>query len=92
MAELRARLAAEALDAAAASRAELDRAEAAVLGKRSALTLAHRRLGSLEPAQRAAVGRRLHEARTELEALVAERRRTSTRPSAGRRWRPTGST
>jgi phenylalanyl-tRNA synthetase alpha chain len=65
---------AEALDGARTT-AELDQAETAVLGKRSPLTVAHRRIGSLEPAQRAALGGLLHEARGELEALAADRRR-----------------
>jgi phenylalanyl-tRNA synthetase alpha chain len=52
----------------------LARAETTVLGKRSALTLAHRRLGGLEPEARRAAGRRLNEVRARLEAGAAQRR------------------
>jgi phenylalanyl-tRNA synthetase alpha chain len=45
-----------------------------LLGKRSEITLANRRLGALDPEERRAAGRLLGDARSELEALVAERR------------------
>ncbi len=60
--------------AAPATLEALDRAETAVLGKRSALTLAHRRLGGLEAEARRAAGRRLNEVRARLEAVAGERR------------------
>ncbi|MGH9047977.1 MAG: phenylalanine--tRNA ligase subunit alpha [Acidimicrobiales bacterium] len=59
---------------AASSTAELDRAETAALGKRSAVTLAHRSLGGLEPDARRSVGQALNELRDRLEATTAERR------------------
>jgi phenylalanyl-tRNA synthetase alpha chain len=58
---------------AATSTSELREAETAFLGKRSALVLAHRALGALEPDERRVVGAALHEARERLEALVEER-------------------
>jgi phenylalanyl-tRNA synthetase alpha chain len=45
-----------------------------LLGKRSEITLANRRLGALDPEERRAAGRLLGDARSELEALVRERR------------------
>lgn len=53
----------------------LGAAESAVLGKRSALALAHRELGRVDPGARRELGRSLHEVRGRLEALAAERRR-----------------
>jgi len=62
--------------AAASSTDELRDAGAELLGKRSRLSAAHRSLGGLDPEARRVVGARLHEARAEIEALVAERRET----------------
>jgi phenylalanyl-tRNA synthetase alpha chain len=55
------------LDALAAVDAEL-------LGKRSVLATVRSQLGGMEPDQRKVVGRRVHEVRTEVERLIAERR------------------
>ncbi len=66
------REAAEAL-AAASSPAALAEVQTAVLGKRSALALAHRDLAKLDVEERRAAGKRLHDARTRLEALAAQR-------------------
>ena len=57
----------------ATSLAALAEAQTAVLGKRSALASAHRDLAALDPEERRAAGRVLHEIRTHLEALSAER-------------------
>ncbi len=57
----------------ATSLAALAEAQTAVLGKRSALASAHRDLAALDPEERRAAGRVLHEIRTRLEALAAER-------------------
>ena len=57
----------------ATSLAALAEAQTAVLGKRSALASAHRDLAALDPEERRAAGRVLHEIRTHLEALAAER-------------------
>jgi phenylalanyl-tRNA synthetase alpha chain len=59
----------------APSLAALTEVEAAVLGKRSALTLAHRRLGALAPEERRRAGQGLNETRARLEAVAAGRRR-----------------
>jgi phenylalanyl-tRNA synthetase alpha chain len=67
------RAAARALSEADSTEA-LAEAEAAVLGKRSPLSLAHRRLGILGEEARREAGRQLHEARARLESLAAERR------------------
>ena len=67
------RQAAEAILGAATTDA-LAAAETDTLGKRSALALAHRALGGLDPEARRQAGRLLHEARGRLEALTAERR------------------
>ncbi len=67
------RAAAEALDAAGTT-AELDEAVTAHLGKRSALALAHRALGRLDPEDRRTAGQVLHEARQRLESAVEVRR------------------
>ena len=58
---------------AATSLAALAEARTAVLGKRSALASAHRDLAALDPEERRAAGRVLHEIRAHLEALSAER-------------------
>jgi phenylalanyl-tRNA synthetase alpha chain len=62
--------------AEAASSDALAQVESSVLGKRSPLTLAHRALGSLEPEARRQTGQALHEAKSRLETLVAERAAT----------------
>jgi phenylalanyl-tRNA synthetase alpha chain len=59
---------------AAGSTKELDEVETAVLGKRSALSGAHRTLGGLDPDARRAVGQRLNELRDRLGELAAEHR------------------
>jgi phenylalanyl-tRNA synthetase alpha chain len=58
----------------ATTTAELDAARAEFLGKRSRLTKAHQALAALAPEDRPEAGRRLNEARTRIEQLVAERR------------------
>jgi phenylalanyl-tRNA synthetase alpha chain len=70
-------LAAEAAEAilGASSTAALEAVETALLGKRSALAAARRRLGSLEPKRRRTLGQQLNELRDDLEAQVAARRR-----------------
>lgn len=60
--------------ASAASIAELAEAEAALLGKRSPLSLAHRSLGALDPDARRALGKALHEVRATLEDAARARR------------------
>jgi phenylalanyl-tRNA synthetase alpha chain len=60
--------------AAAASLAELAQLETELVGKRSALTRAHRRLGALDPDERKEAGRRLNEIRAQLEAEIETRR------------------
>jgi phenylalanyl-tRNA synthetase alpha chain len=60
--------------AAAASIEALREVETEILGKRSALSAAHRALGALAPDERRSAGARLHEARVAIEALVGERR------------------
>ena len=52
----------------------LAQVETEYLGKRSALTRAHRTLGGLSPEERKEAGRRLNEVRTGLESQLAERR------------------
>jgi phenylalanyl-tRNA synthetase alpha chain len=59
---------------AATTTAELAEAESSVLGKRSALSGAHRTLGGLDEDARRRVGQELHELRGRMEALAAERR------------------
>jgi len=61
--------------AAAGSVAELDEIELSVLGRRSPLATAHRRLGSLDVEQRREVGRELNEVRRRLEQVMGEARR-----------------
>jgi phenylalanyl-tRNA synthetase alpha chain len=53
---------------------DLHAAEIDLLGKKSEIALANRQLGALDPDVRREVGQRLGELRTNLEALVAERR------------------
>jgi phenylalanyl-tRNA synthetase alpha chain len=60
--------------ASARTSEELGSVETAVLGKRSALSLAHRQLGGLEPEERRAVGSALQQARNRLAGALAERR------------------
>ena len=60
--------------AAAPSTEALAQVETEFLGKRSALTRAHRTLGSLSPEARKEAGRRLNEVREGLETLLAARR------------------
>jgi phenylalanyl-tRNA synthetase alpha chain len=69
------RLERDATDAlsAAATTESLGEVVAAVLGKRSPLARAHRDLAALDPGERRAAGKALHEARRRLEALAAER-------------------
>ncbi len=61
--------------AGARSTEEIRQVAASVAGKRSPLAQVSRTLGGLEPEARKELGRRLHEARAELDALI-ERRRT----------------
>jgi phenylalanyl-tRNA synthetase alpha chain len=70
------RLVAEARTAIAGARTteEIREVTTAVSGKKSPLAVAGRSLGSLEPDARKALGQRLHEARTTVEALLADRR------------------
>jgi phenylalanyl-tRNA synthetase alpha chain len=56
--------------------ADLRQVETAFLGKRGELARAQRALGALDPDERRAVGRRLNEARDQLETLLAERQAT----------------
>jgi phenylalanyl-tRNA synthetase alpha chain len=60
--------------AAAPSTDALARVEGEYLGKRSALTRAHRSLGRLDPEARREAGRHLNEVRARLEGEVARRR------------------
>ncbi len=64
----------ERLVRSAATTAELDEAESAVLGKRSGLAGVQRTLGALDPDERRRVGRELNEVRERVEGLLAERR------------------
>ena len=66
----------EAAIAAAATTDALAQVETDLFGKRSALSGAHRSLGSLDPDARKDAGRRLHEARAVLEGQLASRRIT----------------
>ena len=61
--------------AASATLAELDEAQTALLGKRSALVSARQAIATLEPSARPEAGQLLNEARGRIEALVADRRR-----------------
>ena len=58
----------------AASTEALNQVETEFLGKRSALTRAHRALGGLQPEARKEAGRRLGEAQAQLKAILAARR------------------
>jgi phenylalanyl-tRNA synthetase alpha chain len=58
---------------AASTVAELAEARTAVLGKRSPIALAHRDLAGLDPDERRAAGKDLHDARARLDALADER-------------------
>jgi phenylalanyl-tRNA synthetase alpha chain len=60
--------------AAAASTEAVNHVDSEFLGKRSALTRAHRALGGLDPEARRHAGRRLGEAQGQLRALLAARR------------------
>jgi phenylalanyl-tRNA synthetase alpha chain len=60
--------------AAADSTEALSAVESEFLGKKSALTRAHRTLGGLDPEARKEAGRQLNAARTQLEAALAARR------------------
>jgi len=60
--------------AAAATTKAIREVAASVTGKKSALARAGRALGTLEPDARKELGRKLHEARTTVEALVEARR------------------
>jgi phenylalanyl-tRNA synthetase alpha chain len=62
------------LVASATSTAELAEVETQVLGRRSALVAAHRALGGRPEHERRDAGRRLHEARTDVETRLARRR------------------
>ncbi len=59
---------------AAAGVADLDGAESALLGKRSALAALRQRLGALDPDERREAGRALNEARARVEEALAARR------------------
>lgn len=61
--------------AAAATSEALAQVSAEHLGRRSALALAHRELGGMEPEERKAAGKALSEARARVEALVEGRAR-----------------
>src|SRR6266536_1263211 len=60
--------------AAATSQAELEKAESAVLGRKSPLAQVSQALGSLSAEERRRVGRRTNEVRQALRAAAAERR------------------
>jgi phenylalanyl-tRNA synthetase alpha chain len=60
--------------AGAASTDALNQVETEFLGKRSALTRAHRALGGLSPEARKEAGHRLNEVRDQLQSLLAARR------------------
>jgi phenylalanyl-tRNA synthetase alpha chain len=70
--------AAEEAIAAAPTTDALSQVETEYLGKRSALTRAHRALGGLDPEQRREAGRRLNEARHQLEEQLGRRREQLT--------------
>jgi phenylalanyl-tRNA synthetase alpha chain len=55
--------------------AQLDEAQAEVLGKRSGLVRAQKSLASIDPEERPQAGRRLNDVRRRIEGLVAEKRR-----------------
>jgi phenylalanyl-tRNA synthetase alpha chain len=64
---------------AAASLAELTQVETELLGKRSVLSQAHRRLGALRPEERKEAGRRLKEVRGRLEVELESKRKILAR-------------
>ena len=77
----------------AASTEALNQVETEFLGKRSALTRAHRALGGLDPEARREAGRRLDEVRAELESQLGGAARPNwPSPSGPRHCGPTGST
>ena len=79
--------------AAADSTESLAQVETEYLGKRSALTRAHRTLGGLDPDARKEAGRQLNEVRARLESLLATRAAPSwPRPNGRRRCTRTVST
>ncbi len=79
--------------AAASSTVELAQIETELLGKRSPLTRAHRRLGALHPDERKEAGRRLNEAAARTPGGDREQA-GGARPRRSGRWRspPTAST
>ena len=77
----------------AASTEALNQVDTEFLGKRSALTRAHRALGGLDPEARKEAGRRLDEAQAQLEgAAGGAAGRAGARPSGPRPSWPTAST
>ena len=76
----------------AASTEVLAQVETEILGKRSALTRAHRALGGLDPEARREAGRRLNEVRARLESQLAERRAELAEAERAGRCGPTAST
>jgi phenylalanyl-tRNA synthetase alpha chain len=73
------------LVAAADSLEALDAVRIELLGKRSALTAAHRALGALPPDERPVVGQQLQGVKEQIEALVEERRGALEREDRERR-------
>ena len=73
---------ARAIEGAASSDA-LNQVDVEFLGKRSALTRAHRALGGLDPEARKEAGRRLGEAQAQLKALLWRRAVPSWRSPNG---------
>ena len=79
--------------AAADSTEDIRQVATSLTGKKSPLAQASRHLGSLDPDARREAGRRLHEARSTVEALIEERRARDRRPrSWPGRWPRAGST
>ena len=60
--------------ASASSIEDIRKVATAVSGKRSPLAEASRALGAIDPDARKALGQKLHEARTTIEALIEDRR------------------
>ena len=60
--------------------------ERELLGRRSTLSEAKRRLGEIDPAERAAAGRRLNDARSRIESAVAEARERLAASERARRY------
>ena len=82
-----------AIAAAVVDRRPWPQVETELLGKRSALTRAHRTLGGLDPEARKEAGRRLNEVRSPARGPAGGAPRASwPRPSAPRRSGPTAST